>query len=259
MNNLTVFTEKGQSTVDSREVAVLIEKKHKNLLRDIRKYCEYLTGLNFELSEFFIENTYLDLSGRELPGYLLTKKGCEMVANKLIGKKGVIFTANYVNAFEKMQKFITESQKLSNGVPFAELVKSVEFVASGLKVNEASKILMYHKLYASCGQPTEFLPAYELNGSRGLQSATSLLKEFGFGISTVTFNEKMRRNGYLDRRSRASSKGGFKFYNSLTDKGLKFGENAISPHNQRETQPLYYKESFQKLMDEMERGVYYDR
>jgi len=181
-----------------------------------------------------------------------------MVANKLTGKKGVIFTAKYVNAFEKMQNFITGGKKLNNGVPFSELVKSVEFVADGLKVNEASRILMYHKLYKSLEQPTEFLPGYELNGSKGLQSATSLLKEFGFGINTVLFNEKMRKNGYLDRRVRKSSRGNFKHYNSLTDKGLKFGENAISPHNQRETQPLYYKDSFQKLMDEMDHGIYHE-
>ena len=258
MKQLTVFSENGENLVDSREVAYLIDKDHSKLLRDIRVYCDYLIEAKIGFNEYFIENSYKDSIGRELPNYLLTKKGCEMVANKLTGKKGIVFTAKYVDAFEKMQNFIIESKKLNNGVPFAELVKSVEFVAHGLKVNEASRILMYHKLYESCGQPTEFLPAYELNGSRSLQSATSLLKEFGFGTSSVKFNEKMRRNGYLDRNSRKSSNGSFKYYNSLTDKGLKFGENAVSPHNMRETQPLYYKDSFEKLMKEIENGVYND-
>lgn len=35
---------------------------------------------------------------------MLTKKGCEMVANKLTGEKGVIFTAMYVEAFNKMEQ-----------------------------------------------------------------------------------------------------------------------------------------------------------
>jgi len=71
---LIVFTEKGKSIVDSREVAVLIERNHFDLLRDIRKYCSYLTESNFAVSEFFVETTYIDSTGRELPSFLLTKK-----------------------------------------------------------------------------------------------------------------------------------------------------------------------------------------
>ena len=112
MNNLTVFTEKGQQLVDSREVASLIKKDHSKLLRDIRVYCEYLIESNFGLNEFFIESSYKDTIGRELSCYLLTRKGCELVANKLTGRKGVVFTAKYVEAFEKMHKLITEGNKL---------------------------------------------------------------------------------------------------------------------------------------------------
>lgn len=246
-----VFEEKGKYLIDSREISNLVEKEHRNLLRDIRLYCDYLAELNFELSKYFIESSYTDSTGRELPCYLCTKKGCDMIANKLTGKKGVIFTAKYVEAFEKMKEFIEQGRQLNNRVPFAELVKSVEIVADSLKINEASKILMYEKLYKSLGQPTEFLPHYELNGSKELKSATSLLKENGFNVSAVEFNEKMREQGYLDKRSRKSSKGSIKYYNSLTLDGLKYGENAISPHNQRETQPLYYKNTFKTLFQEI--------
>lgn len=37
---------------------------------------------------------------------LINKKGCEMVANKLTGEKGVIFTAKYVNRFAEMEQKI---------------------------------------------------------------------------------------------------------------------------------------------------------
>lgn len=47
-----------------------------------------------------------------MPCYLITRKGCEMIANKLTGKKGVLFTAAYVTAFEKMQ----EQLKSKNGI-----------------------------------------------------------------------------------------------------------------------------------------------
>jgi hypothetical protein len=55
------------------------------------------------LSEFFIESKYKDKSGKESLCYLLTKKGCDMVAHKMTGEKGVLFTATYVTKFEEME------------------------------------------------------------------------------------------------------------------------------------------------------------
>lgn len=163
--DLIVLENNGVYTVDSREVARMVEKNHYDLLRDIRRYCDVLTERKIAVSEYFVENTYLDSTGRELPCYLCTKKGCDMIANKLTGKKGILFTATYIEAFEKMRKFIEEGRKLNNQIPFSELVKSIEIVADSLKVNDVSKNLMYRKFYQSYGQPTDFLPYYELNGS----------------------------------------------------------------------------------------------
>ena len=143
--DLIVLENNGVYTVDSREVAKMIGREHYNLLKDIRKYIDVLTEVKINVSEYFVESTYLDLTGRELPCYLCTKKGCDMIANKLTGKKGILFTATYIEAFEKMRKFIEEGRKLNNQIPFSELVKSIEIVADSLKVNDASKNLMYRK------------------------------------------------------------------------------------------------------------------
>ena len=43
--------------------------------------------------DFFIESSYLDNKGQSRPNFLITKKGCDMIANKTTGKKGVLFTA----------------------------------------------------------------------------------------------------------------------------------------------------------------------
>jgi len=91
-------------TIDSREVAEMIDIQHKNLISKIRKYVEILDGSKLSSPQFFISSTYINSQNKEQPCYLLTKKGCEMVANKLIGEKGVIFTAQYVNRFAEMEK-----------------------------------------------------------------------------------------------------------------------------------------------------------
>ncbi len=48
---------------------------------------------DFSRVDFFILSTYQDSKGETRPCYLLTKKGCDMVANKMTGEKGVLFTA----------------------------------------------------------------------------------------------------------------------------------------------------------------------
>ena len=93
-------------TIDSREVAEMVDMEHKNLLSKIRKYVEILDGSKLSSPQFFVPSTYVNNQNKEQPCYLLTKKGCEMVANKLTGEKGVIFTAKYVNRFEEMEKQI---------------------------------------------------------------------------------------------------------------------------------------------------------
>lgn len=107
MKELQVFHFNDMEVVDSRDVAEMIGKSHAHLMRDISGYVQVLeksTESKFGLSDFFILHTYKDSTGRTLPCYLLTKKGCDMVANKMTGEKGVLFTAAYVTAFEKMRE-----------------------------------------------------------------------------------------------------------------------------------------------------------
>jgi len=101
MNSLKALSS--TITIDSREVAEMVGKEHSKLLRDIRTYVNYLDEAKIGLVDFFINSTYQDAKGEQRPGFLLTKQGCEMVANKLTGKKGTLFTAKYVIKFNEME------------------------------------------------------------------------------------------------------------------------------------------------------------
>lgn len=90
--------------IDSRDVAKMIGKAHKNLIRDIDRYINDIsTGSKLSPLDFFIESSYKDAKGEVRKCYLLTKKGCEFVANKLTGRKGTIFTATYVSLFNEYE------------------------------------------------------------------------------------------------------------------------------------------------------------
>lgn len=133
MHELRVFNYHGKMVADSREVAEMVGKQHGHLMRDIAGYIEIMkksteskigvsesadlrikasesTDLKIKVSDFFIQSTYKDATGRTLPCYLLTKKGCDMVANKLNGEKGVLFTVAYVTAFEDMREALANPQ-----------------------------------------------------------------------------------------------------------------------------------------------------
>ena len=117
MNGLTVFNHDGRLVIDSREVAAMVGKRHDHLMRDIGTYIIYLnksTDPKFGASDFFITSTYQDPTGRTLPCYLITRKGCDMIANKMSGEKGVLFTAAYVTKFEEMERQLMQPQSIED-------------------------------------------------------------------------------------------------------------------------------------------------
>lgn len=128
MKELKVFEHDHVDVVDSRDVAEMVERRHDNLLRDISGYIRIIernnvlrsedvtrdNELGFSPVDFFIPSTYKDSKGETRPCYLITKKGCDMVANKMTGEKGVLFTAAYVTAFEKMQEHIQRERSMTD-------------------------------------------------------------------------------------------------------------------------------------------------
>lgn len=96
--------ESKQQVIDSRDVAKMVGKSHAHLMRDIRDYIDdILTDPKLDSLDFFIESSYKDAKGEVRKCYLLTKQGCEFVANKLTGRKGTIFTATYVSLFNEYE------------------------------------------------------------------------------------------------------------------------------------------------------------
>ena len=99
-----------QKTITSLEVADMIGKNHKELLRDIRRYVEQFNERKIAPVGFFNESEYQDTKGEMRPCFLVTKKGCEFIAHKLTGIKGTEFTVKYINKFHEMEKTIRTGQ-----------------------------------------------------------------------------------------------------------------------------------------------------
>ena len=156
MNPLTLINSDGGLYVDSRDVAQAIERPHSELLKTIRSYCDFLSEGKIPRAEFFVEGEHEDAQGKPRPCYLITKKGCDMIANKLTGKKGVLFTAAYVTAFEKMHEQLSMQNSLqhfpaksTSAGEVSSLIKNVRIVmerqeSSPRKIAKQTELLLTH-------------------------------------------------------------------------------------------------------------------
>ena len=125
MNELrTMVTERdGKPVTTSRAVAEQFGKQHKNVIQAIE-------GLRTTLDETedgrafnrlnFQPVTLPDGKGEKRPAYLLTRDGFTLLAMGFTGAKAVQFKVAYINAFNRMERFIK-----GGGLP-APAIQSIE-------------------------------------------------------------------------------------------------------------------------------------
>lgn len=97
-----VINQDGKLLVSSRNVAAVFEKRHADVLRDVKAVMAantdaVFTERNFALSE------YIDSTGRKLPEYLLTKDGLMLLIMGYTGAKAMAIKVAYINRFNEMQ------------------------------------------------------------------------------------------------------------------------------------------------------------
>lgn len=136
-----------QKTIDSREVAEMLEIKHYKILEKLegrsdskkKGIIEILADHQLVVSEYFILSSYKDSSGRENKCYLFTRLGCDFIANKFQGEKGILFSAIYVKKFAELENTNKESQNL------LDQKKQLNYHLEVLKEqNEKINEIMYH-------------------------------------------------------------------------------------------------------------------
>lgn len=121
-----------EQTITTLEIAEMMGMRHDRVLRKLEGQdvkgkhtegiIEILTHHNLGASDYFIPSTYKDESGKENKCYKVTKLGCDFLANKFNGEKGIVFTARYVKRFADMEKAIKKPQAAlpKNDDPFAD-------------------------------------------------------------------------------------------------------------------------------------------
>ncbi|HBF9297287.1 TPA: phage regulatory protein/antirepressor Ant [Clostridioides difficile] len=201
MKDLKIVKVNNKLTTDSRDIALMVEKEHKILLRDIRNYINQMEEANKNMStdlypsDYFIENTYLDDYKREKPCYAITKIGCDFIANKMTGIKGTAFTGIYTKKFEEMEQVLKNEQtKLPTTYKEAlqHLIEQVE-VNEQLQLEGKMKDQVIKELKPKADYTDMILK------NKGLVTITQIAKDYG--MSGKEMNKILHERGIQYKQS----------------------------------------------------------
>lgn len=211
MSQLQIINENGKLYADSRQVAEMIGKRHADLIRSIDGYVEVLSqNAKLRSDNFFVKSSYQAGTGKTYPCYKLTRKGCDMVANKLTGEKGILFTAEYVTRFEEMKEQLTSKPLLPD---FSNPIEMARAWADEMEAKQ--------KALAQIEQDkpkVEFAEAIQASRDCiSISTMASLLKQNGHNTGRDRLFKWLREKGYLIKDKRIDD------YNKSTQKAKNLG------------------------------------
>lgn len=215
---LTIIEAEGKEipVLDSREVAEMLGKEHKQLLKDIEGngktvgIIPILLGENFSLSNYFIKSCYKDRSGKTNKSYLITKMGCELLGNKQQGAKGIIFSAKYVERFNKYEEALKEMVKPQLPTDYLSALKA-------LVASEEERVKLTQEVAIMKPKANYFDKVMD---SEGLLNINQIAKVYG--MSAIKFNLLLK-----DLKIQYKQNGQWLLYSKYHDKG--YTRNTVYP------------------------------
>ena len=113
--------------ISSREVAEMMELRHTDLIRKIDKITKTLENAKMRFQKYWIESTYkVEGNNKTYKEYLISKEGCEFLAHKSTGEKGILFTHRYMERFKEMEQIIEQgSQQVITAKQVEEIATTV--------------------------------------------------------------------------------------------------------------------------------------
>lgn len=106
--NLGLILKNGKVKTDSRKVAEVYEKEHRNVIKKIEAILAVVPEVQLNFEQIF----YNDVYGREQPMYEMDRQGFSILVNKFTGDKALKFTYMYTKAFEEMTEHINNQPQI---------------------------------------------------------------------------------------------------------------------------------------------------
>mgnify|MGYP000712219339 CR=1 FL=1 len=235
----------------SREIAELTGKRHDHVMTDIRKM---LNELGLDAPGF--SGTYRTDRGNEYECFNLPKRETMI----LVSGYSIPMRARIIDRWEDLET----GKATPAAVPTnraSEDMAVLSALADALRLEGSARLGVMRKgMEIVAPHLLPALPTYAIDapngsssdiGSEPTASLSALLVEHGCRLTAVAANKRLEALGYLKQMQRSSSRGGIKKYWSITRTGAKYGKNATSDRNQRETQPVWYKATAAAMIQEI--------
>lgn len=116
MNDIILSTQNGEPVASSRDVAKRFGKEHKDVLRAIKS----ITAQNCAVTQMFYQSEYTAGTGKKYPMYLMNRDGFSLLAMGFTGKEAVQWKLKYIEAFNQMEKQLTQRPQLSRSELMAQ-------------------------------------------------------------------------------------------------------------------------------------------
>jgi len=235
------------NSVDARELHLFLESKQQFADWISAKVLDnpfFEEGIDYALLQNVMKQT--GRGGHNKKDYVLTQDTAKKVSMAEQTVKGNE-ARDYFLECERVSRRVKAPAQIPETVQCQ--LMGAETIARMLNYSDASKIDIVSRVYKANNISSSFLPEYVEN-VKVVFSATELLKRTGTDMSIREFNKLLLSAGYLEEKVRPSSKGVSKF-KALTDKGLKYGQNDVSPHSKLQVQPHFFEYTFGTLFSEL--------
>lgn len=227
-------------TIPTYEIAEMMERKHGRVLEMIEGKAnligikDVLREHNFVFSDYFIEGTYkVEGNNKSYKYYECTKMGCELLANKLTGEKGILFTAKYVAKFNAMEQQLKYNKMDSYMIedPVARATRWIEEYKEKELIKEQKKLI--EEKHDNLVHSSKTYTTTEIAKELGFKSANTLNKDLeskklqykmnGTWVLAAKFSEK----GFVSIKQNELKDGKIIYYRRWTGKGRDWLVNDI--------------------------------
>lgn len=199
MNEIVYRGESNQPLTNSKLVAEVFGKEHRNVVRDIKNLIEGGVLKN-EQTPMFEETTYINEQNKQsYPMFIMNQDGFTLLAMGFNGKKAMEFKLKYIEAFNAMKRQIEQS-KPSVPQNYLEALKSLvkaeeerEQLALENKQQQAT-ILTISKVNMELGNKiTGMLPKVSYYDKILQSNATMTITQIAqdYGMSAIKMNKEL--------------------------------------------------------------------
>lgn len=239
----------------SVEIADMVEKRHDNVKRTIETLAEQSVISLPQLEEIKIQRERrLETS----QAYIFEGEKGKRDSIVVVAQLSPVFTARLVDRWNELESKEASRQPVPQlSSPIETDLRAIAIIGQSMRMSDSGVLMMYHS-YCKANAPkvAAVLPPYAIDAPTGKESEGSkshaAIKDICQGImSAVKANKALLKAGLLEQLERPSTSApnGIKTYKSVTAKGLKYGLNVTSQKNTRETQPHWYHETADELIE----------